>query len=924
LGSARHGVIASVVALLVIVAADFGYAMAQQAGGGAAGGQREVEVGDAGKPVVYAAAADGGSITLDGRLDEPAWTAARPATAFVQREPEEGVSPDQSTEVRVVFDDAALYVGARMFDEAPGSIARQLVRRDAFGAYDYFEVAVDPNLDRRSGYSFRVSADNVQRDVFLFDDSRSDDAWDAVWESAVGHDSLGWLVELRIPFSQVRYEASGTDQVWGVHFARRRLASNELTHLGLISRTQEGVVSQFATLSGLRLRGGNRRLELRPFVLTRASRGPAELGDPFFDGSDLSATVGGEVRYGLGTQFTLDATFNPDFGQVEADPAVINLTAFETFFEERRPFFVEDARVFDFSLSGRQNQLFYSRRIGRSPRGEAPDEALFADEPTAATILGAAKLTGRTSGGLSVGGLAALTRNEHGRAFLTGPGAVDYLAEPRTAYGVLRARQDFAGGASTIGVIGTVLRRGLPDDGSFAFLPTSAFSVGLDWEYQWNDREWAYVGYVAASHVRGDTAAIGAIQRSSDHYFQRPDSRWVSLDPTAASLSGIDWRMTLERRRAEHWTGSVWLAEATSGFEVDDLGFSNRQEVLDAGARISYRELDPGEHLRSYRASVFTFHNWSHDALDDPRSADSWGRAHVAGSVSGSIDVELLNYWEIDTRWSWRPELSDRNATRGGPLMLRPSSWEAELGLQTDRRKRFNVGSNMSYERSDLDAGSSVRVSLEASLRPSSRIEVEVEPSWRSSRTAAQYVTTSESVPFGPTLGDRYLFGDLERRELGLETRIDVAFSPYLSLQLFAQPLLSAGHYRAYKQLLAPGSFSFDVFAEGVFEDVGTGPVCAGGRTCVDDEGERYVDFDGDGTVDDAFDDREFNVRSLVGNAVLRWEYRPGSTVFFVWQRQQENRGDEGDFELGRDAGALFDSPAEDVFMVKINLWLGL
>jgi hypothetical protein len=863
-----------------------------------------------------------GPIELDGVLSEPAWAEAPPAGDFVQRQPVEGAAVQHPTEVRVTFDDHAIYVGARMYDDGPGEVTRQLVRRDEYGTFDWFEVSFDTNLDARTGYAFRVSADNVQRDSYLFDDSRSDDAWDAVWESAVAVDSAGWTAELRIPLSQIRFEAAEGPQTWGVHFNRRRVRSNEYSHFKLISATQEGVVSQFARLEGVRATRSARHFEVRPYLLSRASTGPAEAGDPFDDGSELQARVGGEVRVGLGPQFTLDATINPDFGQVEADPAVINLSAFETFFPERRPFFVEDARIFDFSLSGGRNQLFYSRRIGREPQGSEPDDAEFADVPEAATILGAAKLTGRTTGGLSVGALAALTQRETGRAELAPDGErVSFLAEPRAGYGVLRAVQELGGGASTIGAIATVTRRGLPDDGTFDFLPSSAISAGVDWEHQWNDREWAFFGYVAGTHVRGDTAAISHIQRSSDHYFQRPDARWVALDPDATTISGIDWRMTLERRRAEHWTGAVWLAEVTPGFDPDDIGFSNRQEVLDAGARVTYREIEPGDRLRSYRASLQTYHNWSHDALDDAFSAASWGRAHVGGQLGASVDLELLNYWAIDASASWEPEVADRTATRGGPLMLRPRSWDARFSIRTDRRRAVSLQPRVSYSSSALDAGSRLDLSLEASLRPTSRVEIELEPSWERRTDGAQYVTTSEALRYAPTFGARYVFADLERREVSLETRVNVAFSPDLSLQLFAQPLISTGDYLAYKQLVAPESFAFDVFEESAFAGDAGAPSCGGGRTCVDAYDTRYVDFDGDGAADDAFDDADFNVRSLVGNAVLRWEYGPGSTVFLVWQRQQRDRADVGDFAFGRDAGALFRSPADNVFMVKVNYW---
>lgn len=862
-------------------------------------------------------------IDVDGRIDDSDWARVPVMTDFVQREPVEGARAEEQTEVKMLFDDEALYVAARMYDSEPQTIARQLVRRDEWGQYDYFEVGLDPNLDRRTGYLFRVSAANVQRDEYLFNDGNRDDAWDAVWASAVQVDSLGWTVEMRIPLSQIRYEASDGPTSWGVNFNRQRLRTREQSQFKLISRTQRGVVSQFAQLDGVRIEGASRRVELRPYLLSSAYSRPAEVGNPFEDGSGAQARFGTDLRYGIGSQFTLDATINPDFGQVEADPAVINLSAFETFFQERRPFFVEDARVFDFSLSGRQNRLFYSRRVGRSPQGSRPSEASFTDVPDAATIVGAVKLTGRTSSGLSVGGLFASTNQETGTAFFEEDGTMQtFTVEPRTYFGVARLRQDFNDGASTIGGIGTVLDRTLPGDGSFDFLPSNAFSMGLDWEHQWNDREWAFYGYVAGSHVRGDSTAMIRLQRKSNHFFQRPDSRWLAMDSTATTMSGIDWRMTVERRRGEHWTGSIWAAQVTSGFEVNDLGFSSRQEVLDGGMRVTYREIEPGERLRSYNITLSTFHNWSHDALREPLSWESWGRAHVNGSLSLRGDTELANFWRVNGNVTFRPERSDRTATRGGPLMTSPRSMDARLGFQTDRRKRFSFGPNVSMQKGALDSESRLGVGMGVSMRPSSQVEVELEPSWSSSKNAAQYVTSTTALPFEPTFGRRYLFADLERTELSLQTRLNVAFNNKLSLQLFAQPLLSSGDYVGYKQFLAPETFQFDEFESGSFGEAAGG--CVSGRTCVDGQNTRYVDFDGDGTPDTSFSDRSFNVRSLVGNAVLRWEYMPGSTVFLVWQRQQLDRVDAGDFAFRRDLSALLDAPADNVFMVKVNYWLGL
>jgi hypothetical protein len=860
-------------------------------------------------------------IVVDGRLEDSEWGAIPVASGFVQRQPLEGRPAVHQTDVRVAFDDQAIYVAARLYDPEPSTIARQVVRRDEEGQFDYFAVELDPNLDRRTGYRFRVSASNVQRDEYLFDDNQRDAAWDAVWESAVQIDSLGWTVEIRIPLSQLRYQASQEPQVWGVNFFRRRLRSNEESHFALISQLQRGHVSQYGLLNGVRVARAPRRMEVRPYGLTKLLRDVAD-GSPFAAGASLGWQGGVDFRYGLGSQFTLDVTVNPDFGQVEADPAVINLSAFETFFEERRPFFVEDAKIFDFSLSGGRNRVFYSRRIGRSPQGGAPSGASFVDSPDAATIVGAAKVTGRTVTGLSVGALAAVTRGEYGRAWLNGT-SVRYLAEPRTVHGVVRLKQDYNGGASTVGAIATVLQRSLPPDGSFNHLPNLALGGGFDWEHQWSDRTWAFFGYLAGSYVQGDSTALIRLQRSSVHYFQRPDALRLRVDSTARRMAGYDWRMTLEKRRGNRWTGSVWLAEVSPGFEINDLGFSSRQEVLDGGARISYREIEPGRFLRSYGVTLSTFHNYSHDLLENIGSKSSWARSHVNGSFSLNANAQLLNYWRVEANLTVEPERMDRTATRGGPLVRRPPAVNGRVGLDSDSRKALTIGPTISFETSAEGDDRRFGIEMDLGLRPSSMVSISLKPQWSHNFTGAQYVATTAVLPYAPTFGGRYLFGELHRRELSLATRINAAFSPTLSLQLYVQPLLSAGDYTLYKQLLEPASFSFDRFAEGTFSATSGTVRCTGGRTCSDSNGVRYVDFDGDGSSDYSFAERDFNVRSLRGNAVLRWEFRPGSTLFLVWQRRQVDEARIGDFDFRRDATAMLRAPFENVFMVKARYWLG-
>jgi hypothetical protein len=411
-------------------------------------------------------------------LDDVEWANAKVFTRFTQTQPVEGVPAEYDTEVRMIIGDEAIWIAARMYDPEPEGIVKRLTRRDAHGTSDKFSVTLDPNLDGLTGYNFGVSAANVQSDIYLYHDDKMDMAWDAVWSSAVKVDADGWAAELRIPLSQIRYEASDDEQTWGVNFYRSRVSDNEQSYYSLVSRLKKGRVSQMGRVEGVRVSRPSRRLEVLPYVVSNMHNGPSIEGDPFFDGSSTNGRFGVDLSYGLGSAFTLDATINPDFGQVEADPAVINLSAFETFFPEQRPFFVEDARVFDFSLSGGRNQLFYSRRVGRRPHGGAPSDAEHDDIPSNSTILGAAKISGRTTSGLSIGVLGAVTGNEFGEGLFQDGSRDDFLVEPRSQFGVLSLAQDLNDGATTFAAIATGMRRELPADESFDWLPSNAFSGG--------------------------------------------------------------------------------------------------------------------------------------------------------------------------------------------------------------------------------------------------------------------------------------------------------------------------------------------------------------------------------------------------------------------------------------------------------------
>jgi len=874
-----------------------------------------------GSPIIVAVAKTVG-IDVDGRLAESAWAHAEPFGQFVQGEPVEGIPATNPTEVRVLFDQDAIYIAARMHDQNPDRIARQLTRRDEMGQYDYFDVSLSPAQDRRTGYRFRVSAGAVQGDAYLYDDVREDGSWDAVWQSAVAIDDLGWTVELRIPLSQVRFVPSERRQTWGVNFSRRRLAGNERSYFALESRTGGGRVSVFGRLDGLLLPSRPIPVELRPYVMARGRIAAAEEGDPFFSGREARGTGGIDLRAGVGGSFGLNLTLNPDFGQVEVDPAVINLSAFETFFPERRPFFVEDNQLLGFGLSGNQNGLFYSRRIGREPQVRSYSEASFVDTPTETTILGAAKIAGRTGSGFSIGALAAVTAQERGRAEVADSGIRDFVAEPRSYANVVSWQQELGGGTSQVNGTVTSLVRDLPGDGSLDHLIRGAWSAGIGFDHTWGRRTWGISGWLATSLVRGDSTALLRVQRSPNHYYQRPDDPAGRLDSAARSMSGAEWRMQFEKRGGRHWTWGLWTGSRTAGFEVNDLGWSQGSARLDIGGRLQYREIMPGTWYQSYRITANTFHNFRHDALDRPFDLGFWRDAHKAGNLSLETDLTLRSYWSLGLDLRFRPTVRSDGLTRGGPLMIDPGALSTKLEVTSDRR--MGLSGRAEIEAGGGRAGSTVSTGIGLEWRPSSRVELELGPrlSWQTDRR--QYVTAIDDSGYQDTFGRRYFFGDLKRQTFSLETRLNLIFTRTLSLQLFAQPLVSTGDYVGYKQLASPATFEFLTFAPGAPEPDGDGVRCIGGQSCTLD-GQHYVDLTGDGVPEISFEDKDFRIRSLRGNAVLRWEYRPGSVLFLVWQQRRSYRDAEAArFEPFADLGALFGDPAEHIFSVKLSYWLGM
>jgi len=847
--------------------------------------------------VATAVRAEAGAPRIDGRMDEAAWAAAPVIGGFVQQEPNEGQPGTERTEARVVYTDQALYVGVRAYDSRAETIAAQLTRRDDDSPSDWIGICIDSYRDRRTAFEFAVNPAGVKRDAYRFNDGDVDNSWDGVWEVATTRDAQGWTAEFKIPFSQLRF-ASAPQLAFGFNVYRKLNRLNEVQQWKLIPRNASGNVSHFGDLIGISGIRPPRRVEIQPYSVGQASSSAPEAGNPFRTGTTGHATMGADFKYGLTSNLTLSATVNPDFGQVEADPAVVNLSAFETFFQEKRPFFNEGLDIFQFRLGGGDGNsqgLFYTRRIGRAPQGEADPRGGYAQELRHTTILGAAKISGKTPSGWTIGLTGALTGQEDA-------GVVDSLGrsfrdavEPRTTYLVGRLAKEVRSGATQLGIFGTAVDRALP--ASLDFLRSSAFTAGVDFNHQFRRKTYYVSGWIVGSQVFGSPNAINETQRSSSRYFQRPDNDYVTYDSTRISLGGFAANLVLGKQGGGSWRFATGVDTRSPGFEVNDAGYQRSVDWHGQFVWINKRWLTPGKVFR--RVGV-NFNQWSNFDY-------GWNRTQVGGNVNWNF--QLKNYWEGYSGGG--PNLGGlaSDPLRGGPGFIRPTGWNGWGGFSSDRRRAFRAGVSGWFFRQNAKDTHSEGVTLNLSYRPAANIDLDLSPQVNRTTDAWQYLTTAT------VLGrDEYIFGELKQRTVSTTFRGNLTFTPSLSLQLYAEPFVSAGAYGIIKRVLDPRAATF----AGRFDELGADRLS---RTAA---GDLRIDLNRDGTSDIGIDNPDFTVLSFRSNVVLRWEYRPGSTLFFVWQHGRSGSSTTPRFDVAGDVSELFRSPADNTFLIKLNYWWSL
>ncbi|MDE2793635.1 MAG: DUF5916 domain-containing protein [Gemmatimonadota bacterium] len=848
-------------------------------------------------PTVTAVRADVAP-ALDGRLDDAVWRIATPITGFRRDRPGDGNPAGERTEVRVAYTDDALYVGARMYAEDPGTISQLRGRRDSFmQANDQFQVQIDSYHDHRTTFVFGVTPAGGRNDLVAPNDGFQgiDSGWDPVWTASTRVDSLGWVAEMRIPFSQLRFR-EGESQVWGINFRR------EIFHLGegviwsWRPPTEPGWTSQFGHLLGLEGIRRPGRLEILPYAVGNSSHDQrADPASPFNDGSLTTGNAGVDLKYGLTNGLTLDATFNPDFGQVEADPAVVNLSAYETYFEERRPFFVEGSGLFEFG-GMRGLGFFYSRRVGQRPTLSAYGKGRYVDQPQASTILGAAKITGRTESDLIVAFMNATTQREMGR-FTDGPDMPigETPVDPLSNITALRIRKDMREGNTLVGAIATGVVRNL-DDEVFTGLRDRAFAGGVDFLHRFNNRTYSLSGWAAGSYVHGDALSMLRAQLAPVRYYQRPDQNYVSLDPDRTSMTGFAGQLAF-RRIAGEWTYGFEGSAVSPGFEVNDGGFQTIGDFVAVSGGGGKRWTVPGRIFRGASVNLYASEsrNFGNQVVDRGLYLDANGQTNGFRSFRLRSNFRLRS---LDTR-----------STRGGPSMLSPANWNANLNLSGDGRNRISGNLNINYS-GDEEGAYGVTLAPSIRGRGDGSLSWSVGPRLGRSWEPVFYVGQVPDPLAGRTWSRRYLFAELERTTLSATIRMDLAITPLITLQVYAQPFLSSGDYDGFSTLQTPGTYDFLRYGEN-------------GSTIRQSDDFYSVDADGSGPAPAIpFPNPDFRVRSFRSNVVLRWEYLPGSTLFVVWAQDRFGRAGEAGLDGIDDVRDLWNDPMRNVLLVKASYWL--
>ncbi len=844
---------------------------------------------------------------IDGLFDDACWGELPWSAGFITRAPKEGQTPLNKTAFKMTYDEKFIYLAIRCHDSDPDKIVRRLTRRDAFDG-DWVEVNIDSYNDKRSAFSFTINAAGVIGDEFITNNGGNwDSNWNPIWYVKTNIDELGWTAEMKIPLSQLRFP-NKEKHTWGLQFTRYDFRNQERSNWKFISQNTAGWVSNFGVLDGIEGILPQKQLEIQPYLLAKMERYEKEEGNPFSTGKDQKITVGLDAKIGVTSDLTLDLTVNPDFGQVEADPSVLNLDGYQVFFSERRPFFIENRNIFNFQVSSAEaggsftsDNVFYSRRIGSSPSGN-PEifDGEYVEMPQNASILGAAKFSGKTQSGTSIGILESVTQQE---VALISDGTNERTAvvEPLTNFFVGRVQQDFKEGNSYVGGIFTAVNRKLEEDSYLnEFMHKSAYTSAVDFMHRWDNQSWYVSGTGLFSTVSGTAEAITNTQTDFVHNKQRTDAEHLSVDESKTSLGGHGGSLRLGKIGGNYKfeSGFTWRSP---DLELNDVGFLRQTDYLAHYLWAGYRDVEQGKYLNNWRVNYNHWFFW-----------DFSGRStHQAFNVNAH--AQLKNFWGGGTG-SFRQSYDvDTRALRGGPGLRSPKGINHWFYVYSDNRKKLNVNVNGWQFWGEKQSSYSKGISVGLSWQPMKTMRVSLSPDYSVNNRQLQYVT-NESYDNGTTEENRYINGSIHQQTLGLSIRLNYTVRPNMTIQFYGQPFITRGEYDEFKYITNPMADDFnDRFANYDDDQI----------TFNQEDFVYLIDENKDGTTDYTIDNPNFDFIQFRSNLVYRWEYIPGSTVFVVWsQGTTYYEGLEKPMEqpiIPDLVDNVFNNKSNNIFLVKLT-----
>lgn len=832
---------------------------------------------------------------IDGLLLEKFWSEANWDDNFIQSEPYDSAAPMFQTTFAILYDDDNLYVAIRSYDDDPSKIERRLSRRDDMDG-DLVFFSVDSYYDKATAFEFGVNAAGTKVDMHVANDSDDDVTWDPVWYVKTSVDSLGWVAEMRVPYTQIRFP-DVPEHTWGIQVSRWNFRAGEFSMWNFISRASGVWVSGFGKMTGIRNIKPKKEVELMPYAMIKVDSYEKEEGNPYAPGLEFGWMAGLDGKIALTNDITLNLTVNPDFGQVEADPSEVNLTAFETFFEEKRPFFIEGSNIFDYPI-GRgggdmsRDNLFYSRRVGRYPHyTPSTADSQYVDMPEATRILGAMKLSGKTRKGWSIGVMESLTNAE--KAKITREGDEEKITvEPMTNYINTRFQKDFNQGITSVGGIFTAVNRFI-NDSTLEFLPASAYTAGFDYLRYFRDRSMSLSFKEVISYVNGSEESITDLQSSPQHYYQRPDATHLEVDSTLTSIFGHGGTLNFAKFGGNRWHYGGWVTYRSPGLELNDIGYLREVDNIQQVLWLEYQIVDPFSIFNKFWAGASQYLVW-----------DFSGRMLKKG-IELNTGMQFKNYWQFSASLDRDIMTINRAELRGGPALRFGGDWNANFSANTDDRKKliFGIGGFLNW--GDVAQSRFRNLSAEVVWKPLNSLSLSLEPDYMVGYRTAQYV---ETTAFNDD--PRYIVSRIDQNSLVFNIRINFSITPDMTIQYWGQPFFFAGDYSEFRRVTDPAAEEYWMQFHTFSDD----------EISFNEEEDRYtVDENRDGMTDYYIGDPDFKVFEFRSNLVYRWEYIPGSTLYVVWSQGRAGFESQGLLNFSDDVQNLLDVHPHNVLLVKLS-----